>query len=370
MNDVAFVRAMMFEDDDDKGSELVVEKSKSKPKQKHTQKPPEFLAYKNLDELDDQTTLQKSGRGRKSSKYVADNWQAILDVARQTYKDEGSIAQTVRHYYYKILSSGVVKLLTPDGSAALYGLICRLLVKAREDRLFPYHAIADPGRRSANTYMGVESVEEYSTQAFRAGQYYQNIWLSQPRYIELWCEKDGQLSFLAQATSRYRVPTHITKGYPSLSIMEQAARRFAAWPKSLLLYVGDFDPAGLDIERYVEARLEAFGVYPEVKRIALTHGQLATLPSVAGFPVKGVTKERFFEQYGRNQMAYEMEAMSASTLLRLIQQTLQGVMDLRMLAEIEAYEQFVNSEAERILVQAQLSTQLRRTLIDGPKEEL
>src|SRR5690348_13779997 len=98
--------------------------------------------------------------------YHADS-DTCLSIVKTAY-EELMIGQTLRHYYYKLLSHGAIELY-PMASSGLraYQYVSRLLVDAREQGLLPWEAVIDPGRRSFthNYYNSVDEYVDYETQS-------------------------------------------------------------------------------------------------------------------------------------------------------------------------------------------------------------
>ena len=211
----------------------------------------------------------------------------------------------------------------------------------------PYYAIVDPGRRSYVPYT-YESIEDYAESAFSIGSFSFDLWQMQQARVEVWCEKDGQMQFLEQATEKYRVPFYITKGYSSYNVKADAARRLQQGYKRVILYCGDFDSTGLDIECDLVETLKWLGCFPLFQRVGFKQSQLATLQIHSGLKVKqGDSRSKhFIETYGVGQLCYELEAMAASTLLTTLQQAIEKHIDTEAWNNALAYEQFVNEQAK------------------------
>ncbi len=87
--------------------------------------------------------------------------------------------------------------------------------------------------------------------------------------IELWVEKDSVRNFLNDLAAKYRLSIQVLKGFASLSMYRKALLRAAERGVKRILYIGDFDPSGLLIEKVAEKEM---GI--EIKRIALTIDQV------------------------------------------------------------------------------------------------
>ena len=135
----------------------------------------------------------------------------------------------------------------------------RLLVELRRDGVIPYGWIADSIRwqRKPRTW---DSAEEAIRETARL--YRRNVWRDLKTYVEVWCEKDALAGVLYDVTQRCDVPLMVTRGYPSLTYLHDAAQAMAEQVKRkknvFIYYFGDWDPSGVDIRRNVEGRLHEF----------------------------------------------------------------------------------------------------------------
>ncbi len=77
----------------------------------------------------------------------------------------------------------------------------------------------------------------------------------QENYLEVWVEKDALSGVLKRVTSQYHVPILVNRGYSSASAMYDSYERFREAFKIrqsiYILYLGDFDPSGMDMIRDV-----------------------------------------------------------------------------------------------------------------------
>ena len=154
--------------------------------------------------------------------------------------------------------------------------------------------------------------------------------------IELWVEKDSIRNFLNNLAAKYRLSIQVLKGFASLSMYRKALIRAAERGVRKILYIGDFDPSGLLIEKVAEREMDGRRGL-EVKRIALTLDQVRRFrpPSV---PVnrKDSRARDYTAKYG--DRCWEVEALRPRTLFRLVEEKLRENVPLEYLAEAEARE--------------------------------
>lgn len=95
-----------------------------------------------------------------------------------------------------------------------------------------------------------------------AKQYLTDIWAPQKRRIEVWIEKDAAIGVIEHVCNRNNVPYFSCRGYTSTSEMWEAANRIGEYlrngERTVILHIGDHDPSGLDMTRYMDDRLRLF----------------------------------------------------------------------------------------------------------------
>jgi hypothetical protein len=84
----------------------------------------------------------------------------------------------------------------------------------------------------------------------------------QANYIEVWVEKDALSGVLSRVTYQYGIPIMVNRGYSSASAMYDSYKRFRGAidrdQNCKLLYLGDFDPSGIDMIRDIRDRIAEF----------------------------------------------------------------------------------------------------------------
>jgi len=150
--------------------------------------------------------------------------------------------------------------------------------------------------------------------------------------IELWVEKDSVRNFVDDLAAKYRLSIQVLRGFASLSMYRIALLRAAERGVKRILYLGDFDPSGLLIDRVAEREMAI-----EVKRIALTLEQIKRYrpPSL---PVnrRDSRAEDYMKKYG--DRCWELEAIRPRTLLRLVKEKLAENVPYEYLVEADARE--------------------------------
>jgi hypothetical protein len=212
---------------------------------------------------------------------------------------------TVRQVFYRLVSAGVIAKTENEYK----NTVCRLLAEMRLSREIPFGWIADNTRwmRKPDTYSGLAAIQEHAAQTYRRA-----VWDNQDCYVEVWLEKDALAGVLMDVTDPWDVPLMVTRGYPSLSYLYEAADAIADVGKpAFLYYFGDYDPSGLDITRAVEARLREFAPEADItfKRVAVTEKQIAQMR----LPTRP-TKMTDSRSKGFDRESVEVDAIPPKTL--------------------------------------------------------
>ncbi len=236
---------------------------------------------------------------------------------------------TLRQVYYRL----VAKNLIPNTPTSYKGL-SKQLVKAREDGDVNGNRIEDRGRKvQGEGDLGYESVEDFVKSMVKAlrncGQYYSRLmWANQPKKVLVALEKDALSRLFVETANRYRVQVYATRGYSSYTFLNDMAQDFDGKKENVVLYFGDFDPSGRDIERDLEDRLIRYGAGKfEIRRIALTEDQireynLPPMPEDADTLAK-LERDPRTAKYGM-EFAVELDAIEPPVLQGLIENAILG----------------------------------------------
>jgi hypothetical protein len=186
--------------------------------------------------------------------------------------------------------------------------------------------------------------------------------------IELWVEKDSIRNFLNNLAAKYRLSIQVLRGFASLSMYRKALIRAAERGVRKILYIGDFDPSGLLIEKVAEREMDS-GRGIQVKRIALTFEQVKRFrpPSV---PVnrRDSRARDYIAKYG--DRCWEVESVRPRTLYRLVEEKLRENVPSEYLAEAEARERaakVARPVAERM--RRMMEREVYRLIEEGMSEE-
>ena len=242
-------------------------------------------------------------------------------------------ALTLRQLYYRLVSKHLF-----SNTINSYKRLSRLMVRAREERDVPVNCLEDRSRRILGRGdTGYNSAEAFLKQRFANLQsswksFNMPRWDDQPVYLVVSLEKDALSRLVSDIANRYAVRTFPTRGYPSFTYVQNMAsyiRNRLKDKPTVVLYFGDFDPSGVDIERDLTERLAKYDAGDfSVQRVALNSDQIEQY-KLPPMPVKksDARAESFVEEYGN--MTVELDALEPNVLKNLVQQAILSHIDLR-----------------------------------------
>lgn len=255
---------------------------------------------------------------------------------------------TVRQTYYMAVGSG----LLPDKSERGYRKVIRHLGTLRESGALPWHYIADNTRwvRRPSMWRDLATALDDWHALYR-----RDYWHHQPKRLELWVESDSIASFVADIAAEFGVPLYVTKGQASKTYMHGAAEDARALGKPLeILYVGDFDPSGLQIERSVAERYARYAdIDLRLQRVAVTAAQIAAGDLIATV-AKGsdANYRRFVDHchaHGVPVAAVETEALPPADLRTMVTDAIAIRLDYDAWSLAEHYERSERAQLADLL---------------------
>lgn len=176
----------------------------------------------------------------------------INSIIRE-YQDEGYVL-TLRQLYYQLVSRDVIPNQQKE-----YAKLSNLLKEGRMGGIVDWNSIEDRLRRpySPPSWNSPKEIIESA-----ASQYMKPRMEGQEKYIEVWVEKDALSGVLKRVTSKYHIPILVNRGYSSISAMFDSYKRFKSaitnGQECVVLYLGDFDPSGVDMIRDIKDRTTEF----------------------------------------------------------------------------------------------------------------
>ncbi len=260
------------------------------------------------------------------------SYDKIVDAALDIFQQYDT-AITLRQLYYRLVS----RLLIPN-TINNYKRLSRIMVKARENGDVPVNCLEDRSRRVLGRGdMGYNSAEEYLKKKITTLQtswksFTMPMWDDQPKNVMISLEKDALSRIVSREANRFSVRTFPTRGYPSFSFVQEMSRYITnqlGGKPTVVLYFGDFDPSGVDIERDLSKRLEKYGAKDfTVQRIALTDDQIKKY-NLPPMPVKmsDARAGSFLEEHG--DRAVELDALDPNLLQTTVRKAIVKNINMR-----------------------------------------
>jgi hypothetical protein len=176
----------------------------------------------------------------------------INSIIKEYQKDGYTL--TLRQLYYQLVTRDIIPNIQSE-----YAKLSKLLKEGRMAGVVDWDAIEDRLRKPSvpSSWNSPKSILQSALYSYaRPRQKGQN------NYLEVWVEKDALSGVLKRVTELYHVPILVNRGYSSVSAMydsyERFLRAFKENQKIRILYLGDYDPSGIDMIRDIRDRIKEF----------------------------------------------------------------------------------------------------------------
>lgn len=279
----------------------------------------------------------------KWTNHNIDKLNLVIEILNEL---DGYKPLTLRQVYYRMVGKGYI-----DNKKSEYVMLSKLLKWARidghvswsdiEDRVRAYHGSG--GWDNVDSYVNCEI-----NSLFR--YYSRDLSQSQPKYIEIWIEKDALSSIFTRAAEKYNVPVTVCRGFSSVSFLndfKQRLERNSGGRPAVMLYFGDFDPSGVEMLESMKMTLQdELGITGvEFKRVGLLKEDIEKykLPNNPDALKKTDTRaEKHVQRYG--ELAVELDALSPDILKQKIEDAIEAEFDMAAF------------EKEKLVYQAEVNT--------------
>lgn len=239
---------------------------------------------------------------------------------------------TVRNLFYRMVAQALI-----DKTQSEYkNVVVRLAGLMREAGELPWDWIVDETRwrRLQACHASLEDALEEMQQYYR-----RDIWIDQECNVEVWCESDSIAGMIYRETNRWNVPLMAARGFSSKSFVWETAKVIERSGKPCqILYVGDYDPSGVFIDRDIISKLRRYAPNADITfdRIAVTQEQIEEWNLPSRPPKKGDSRAKDFEGE-----CVETEAIEPAMLKQLVRSEIEWRIDdetLRATRQVEAME--------------------------------
>jgi hypothetical protein len=243
------------------------------------------------------------------------SWPSIVQQASEIVRSYDT-AVTLRQCFYRLVAAGTI----PNTRSAYTALSDRT-TRAREDGWFPDFVDNTRGIERYQTFDGPDAARAWLGRIYRRDRTQGQTW-----NVYLGVEKRG---VLAQLDSWFGDPLGLPLvtlgGYASYTLKAEVRRDAERDGRpTVLIYAGDFDPSGEDIDRDFVAKA---GCFDEVVRIAILPEQIEEydLPPQMG-KASDTRSGSFVRRHGQ-LVQVELEAMAPEDLRALYQSAIDAYFD-------------------------------------------
>lgn len=277
-------------------------------------------------------------RTRRTRWQVGQLDQQIIEVLRADHP------QSVRHVFYRMTDPRLPEPV--EKSERGYRQTQHRITELRRSGRVPYGWITDATRRG------------YFVSTFRnpaefirrmAGQYRADLWREADVYVEVWCESRSIAGVIQATCEELAVSLYPCGGFSSITLPYEAAQDIYAETErgrkpAHILYLGDYDPAGVLIDVSLEDELrrhlgESFPLH--FHRLGITEEQIAIF-SLPTKPRKAGDRRALHVR-----STVEAEAMPANILRDLLREEIE-----QHLPEQALHVAKVAEESERSFLKA------------------
>jgi len=283
-----------------------------------------------------------------AKKYI--RYEDYLEVVKSILA-QYDIPITIRQLYYRVISDPYNLL---ENNANAYQNLDAMTVKMRERGDIDWRKIEDRTRGTeGEDYEDSGDPDEYISSRVSSLRYISRwynlpMWETQPSYVEVWVEKDALAKIVSNVTNGLKMVSFPTRGYGSFTSLKEAAIRLynqsQVWDwdekgkgldcgyrtsdkKIIILYLGDFDPTGLDVDVTVSQKVMEYGGGNfEFRRIALTMEQVEEYNLTPNFAkISDTRAAKYIARYGKD--TWELDALPPDVLTKIIEDEINELID-------------------------------------------
>jgi len=282
------------------------------------------------------------------------DWSEIVDLVEREvvpYFSSQGVKPTLRTIFYYLVSKGLI-----PNTRSSYKSLSRVLVSARKRGVLSWDFLAD---RTRSVYRDFDdsykSEKDLDYVKLRCEQKLNEIsietllsdffdylavsktvgyWARQPVIPEIWIEKEALAETVHRWVRKYEVNVRVNRGYPSWTFIYENVRELRTLlidhEQVVVYYLGDYDPSGVDIERFLREALSYFNIEEEKVKLV----RLAVTP----------------EQVEKYNLPPRPE--DAETLAKLARDPRSKKYKLQYIVELDALVAYVPQEFKRIITEA------------------
>lgn len=239
---------------------------------------------------------------------------------------EAGYTLTLRQIHYQFVARDLY-----ENTQANYKRLGNILDAARKAGLVDWDAIEDRTRilRRVPVWDSPEKALERIRNQFKL-----DPWDEQPklRRIEVWVEKDAAVGIVQPTCDALRVPYFSCRGYSSSSGLYEAGKRLAAYHaagyETIVLYLGDHDPSGVQMTEVSQERVDMYARHEiDFRRIALTIPQVEEHNPPPNFVKETDSRTKWYIDRFETEDCWELDALSPRTVDEIIRGQIEPLID-------------------------------------------
>lgn len=265
-----------------------------------------FVASKGIIKNDKQgiAAVRRALSKEQKKTWASENidWKIVnakIQDALKFFASQG-VRPTLRTLYYNLVSQNII-----GNTKSSYKGLSRYVVELRKSGLVRWDALEDSARKVygnfADRYFSDDIVEDNEKRLngkldeFNAENIIEDFfnyvvdratvsrWAKQPIVCEFWIEKEALAKTIEAWTQDLGVKIRVNKGYSSWTFLYENCRELKNYlsdgehEKVKIFYLGDMDPSGLDMERFLNEALNYFNLdtnQVELSRLSVTDDQV------------------------------------------------------------------------------------------------
>jgi hypothetical protein len=255
--------------------------------------------------------------------------------------------QSVRHLFYRMTNPRLPEPVGKDERG--YAQVQDRIVKLRRAGVIPYGWITDATRRGyfTDTFTGAGDFLRRVKGLYRA-----DLWQLSDFYCEVWTESRSIAGVVQSDCEEFAVSLYPCGGFTSISLAYQAAEFMNDREDNkpvVILYIGDYDPAGVLIDVALERELREH-LRPDIE---MTFGRLAITPEqIEAHDLPSKPRKDGDRRATHVWETVEAEAMPAHILRQLLRREIEMLLPADALAVAKAAEASEQAHLGRLAAMA------------------
>lgn len=278
-------------------------------------------------------------RHRRTNAQVEQLEQQIYEVLLEDHP------QSVRHVFYRMTDPRLPEPV--EKSERGYAHVQDRMTKMRRSSVLEYGWITDATRRGYHTATYANAADALSAWQ---GHYRGNVWAAAEDYVEVWVESRSIAGVVQSTCEELAVSLYPSGGFTSLTLAHEAATYINYATSNgekyaTVIYIGDYDPAGVLIDRKIEEELRVHlhaDVNLDFRRIAISPEQIEAL-DLPGKPRKvGERRAPHIKE------TVEAEAMPAAMMRDLLRTEIEHYLPAGALQAARVAEECERAQIRRL----------------------